>query len=339
MPSSIARSLRGLRQERFTLDVHWTPSVGTLAEDVRSGLSTTPKTLPPKYFYDERGSDLFDRICDTDEYYPTRTEHALLERVADFIVRVARPTDLVELGSGAARKTRSLLDAIERAGLRSRYVPFDVSESMLSVTARALLEEYPWLEIHGIVGDYDAHMGALPPGARRLILFLGSTIGNFDEHLSVEFLARIARRMGPDDHLLLGTDLVKDQGVLDAAYNDRQGLTAEFNKNVLRVVNRELGGCFDPEAFEHRAFFDPGTQRVEMHLVSKQAQTVRIGDLDLDVTFEAGESVMTEISRKFTKASTIAMLERAGLRMTHWYTARDDWFGLSLARRGPPSAG
>jgi L-histidine N-alpha-methyltransferase len=325
---------------RLTIEVR-RPADGasTLASDVRSGFSAAPKRLAPKHFYDDVGSRLFDAICDTPEYYQTRTEHALLQSVARDVIATTRPTDLVELGSGAARKTRVLLDAIASAGLRCRYVPFDVSEGMLRETAQALLDEYPWLTVRGIVGDYDRDLWDFPPGQRRLFLFLGSTIGNFEHDAAVSFLRVLAAQMGPSDYLLLGLDLVKDARLLDAAYNDAQGITAEFNKNVLRVINRELGGQFDVDAFEHLAFFDERTARIEMHLRSARRQTVTIQALELAASFSEGERVLTEISRKFTAESARVMVGAAGLDLCEWLTPPNEFFALALCRAATPHVG
>jgi L-histidine Nalpha-methyltransferase len=304
-----------------------------LAKDVRAGLCRSPKSLPPKYFYDERGAKLFDAICDTPEYYPTRSEQALLARIAPQLIEQLAPSDLVELGSGSARKTRTLLDAVSRLRARARYVPFDVSEEMLRASSRQLLEEYPWLEVRAMVGDYDRDLDRLPPGERRLFLFLGGTIGNFEVGADAAFLGRIARQMQTVDRLLLGTDLIKDERTLSSAYNDARGVTAAFNLNVLQVVNRELGGRFDPSAFEHVAFYDPERQRIEMHLRSRRAHDVRIDGLGISVHFERGETILTEISRKFSRASVEALLGRAGLALCEWFLPADGAFALSLARR------
>ena len=320
------------RDARLSVEVHLEPhAAGTLAADVRRGLTLRPKQLPPKHFYDELGSKLFDRICDTPEYYQTRTEYRLLEQVAARIVSLTRPTHVVELGSGAARKTRVLLDALGNSGLCSCYVPFDVSESMLRNAATALLEEYPWLEVRGIVGDYERHLGKLPSGERRLFVFLGSTIGNFDELEARAFLKALRQRLHPGDALLLGLDLVKDARVLHAAYNDAQGITAEFNKNVLGVINRELGADFELEQFEHVAFFEPALERIEMHLLSTRDQIVRIGRLGLSIPFERGELMRTEISRKFTEQSARGLLGQAGLELRDWFVPENRYFGLALA--------
>lgn len=308
-------------------------SISTLGPDVLAGLTGSPKRLPPKYFYDDEGSRLFDQICDTREYYQTRTEQALLEELSGGLLAERLPTDLVELGSGAARKTCTLLDAASRLGLRPRYVPFDVCEDMLRRSAETLLNTYPWLHIHGVVGDYDRHLDRLPPGDRRLILFLGGTIGNFTAGEARDFLARIAARMGPGDRLLLGTDLVKEPALLHAAYNDAQGITASFNKNVLQVINRELDGEFDLDSFKHLAFFDEGSSQIEMHLQATEDFSVHIGKLDISVDFIEGETIHTEISRKFTRESVADLYGQAGLEMVSWHTPANGWFGLSVARR------
>ncbi|HEY6562195.1 MAG TPA: L-histidine N(alpha)-methyltransferase [Polyangiaceae bacterium] len=303
-----------------------------LADDVREGLTQTPKSLPPKYFYDAVGSRLFDRICDTPEYYQTRTEQALLEGVADRIVTGLAPSHIVELGSGAARKTRVLLDALGRTRRDARFVPFDVSESMLRASAQTLLGDYPWLHVHGIVGDYEHHLAHIPNGERRLFVFLGSTIGNFECEAAVAFVQRLSACMRPRDQLLLGFDLVKSERVLHAAYNDAQGITAEFNKNVLSVLNRELGASFDLSRFTHVAFFDAGASQIEMHLESQCAQRVHVGRLELTVTFAAGERMRTEISRKFTRGSVALLLERSGQELVSWFSSPDDYFALALSQ-------
>lgn len=303
----------------------------TLAVDVLRGLAARPKNLPPKHFYDDRGSELFERICETDEYYQTRTELELLERTAPLLMSELRPSDVIEIGSGGPRKARVLLRAAERCGVRARYAPFDVSEGALRKSAEALLQEFAWLEVHGTVGDYDHHLDAVPRGTRRLFAFLGGTIGNFEPDRATGFLSSIRRVMSPGDFLLLGTDLVKATDVLNRAYNDAQGFTDAFNKNVLAVINRELDGDFDLDAFRHVAFFDPTASQVEMHLESRFEQRVRIRALDMDVGFEAGERIRTEISRKFTRESVAALLESAGLALRSWHEAHAQGFGLSVS--------
>lgn len=337
MTSGRVKSLQGAdassAMQRLVVDVHLAEGPSSLANDARAGLTAKPKWLPPKYFYDDLGSRLFDAICDTPEYYQTRTEQALLESIVDDLVHRVRPTDVVELGSGAARKTRAVLDAIDRAHAPARYVPFDVSESMLRRSAAALLADYEWLTVRGVVGDYDRHLDRIPPGDRRLYMFLGSTIGNFTELEAVRFLSALCRGMAPGDRLLLGVDLVKDKAVLDAAYNDAQGITAAFNKNVLAVLNRELGASFELDRFDHHAFFDADQSRIEMHLRSAVAQRVELGELGLTIALERGETILTEISRKFSRASTTRVLEAAGLRLESWYTPGSEWFGLAVAQR------
>ncbi len=309
----------------------------SLAQDVRAGLSAVPKTLLPKYFYDERGSQLFDAICDTEEYYPTRTEQALLEAHAPAIVAEHRPTGLIELGSGAARKTRVILDALTEVEADPRYVPVDISEEILVESGRALLDDYPMLRVHGVVADYDHHLHLLPEGPRRLIAFLGGTLGNFDPPAAIDFLRRLGEGMTAGDRLLLGLDLVKEPAVLHAAYNDAAGITAEFNKNVLLVMNRELGANFDVDGFEHVARFRPELSQIEMYLRALRAQRVRIETLGREVVFAAGEEMRTEISRKFTRDSVTQMIAAAGLELRGWYAAPQDYYALVVA--GIPRSG
>jgi len=302
-----------------------------LAVEVRRGLTREPKRLPPKYFYDDRGSRLFEAICELPEYYLTRTEHALLADIAGAVVTRTRPTQLVELGSGASRKTRLLLDALVRVPPAPTYVPIDVSESTLRRSALALRAAYPSLRVHAIVADYERGLPRLAAAERRLVVFLGSTIGNFVPPDDVAFLRGLARAMVAGDHLLLGVDLVKQVERLHAAYNDAAGVTADFNRNVLRVLNRELQADFDPARFEHVAFFDAGSAQIEMHLRARQAHTVRVAALDLSVAFRAGETIHTESSRKFTHATAAAMLAAGGFRLAGWYTPPDAAFALALA--------
>jgi L-histidine Nalpha-methyltransferase len=318
---------------RLRVDVHPTlsPAAG-LRHDVRQGLLAPQKTLPPKYFYDDHGARLFDAICDLPEYYLTRTEQALLHQVVNEIVALARPAAVIELGSGAARKTRTILDALTRNGGALTYMPTDVSEGMLRRAARALLRDYPRLRVHAVVADYEQAWKLPPRLERRLILFLGSTIGNFTPPATATFLAKVRRQLAAGDHFLLGVDLVKPVTVLEAAYNDRQGLTAEFNRNVLRVINRQLDADFAPERFAHVAFFNPAASQIEMHLRAREAHTVTLGALGLRVTFSDGETIHTEISRKFSRDEVEAMLATAGFDMARWYTPANNYFGLALAR-------
>jgi L-histidine Nalpha-methyltransferase len=271
----------------------------TMADDVREGLSRHFKELPPKYFYDARGSELFDRITSLPEYYPTRCERSILNRYAPRLVNGTE--ELVELGSGMASKTRALLYAMAGAGSLRRYVPFDCDESVVQACAIELVELYPGLEVHGVVGDFERDLERLPGGESRLFAFLGGTIGNLYPDQRERFLGRLRDLMVPGDRLVIGTDLVKDRDVLEAAYNDSQGVTAEFNRNVLRVVNEGLGANFRPEAFEHVAFFDEANSWIEMRLRANGAQQVRIDGANLELTFADGEEIRTEISAKFTE--------------------------------------
>jgi L-histidine N-alpha-methyltransferase len=318
---------------RFRIDVVRRESAyATLAEDVRAGLSQAQKTIPTKYLYDDRGSRLFDAICDLPEYYPTRTEQALLERIADQVVERIRPKDVVELGSGTARKTRVLLSALQRAGLEVRYVPMDVNEWMLRGTAAALLREYDNLSVHGVIGDYSRDLDRIPPADNRLVLFLGSTIGNLTPAATAEFLGRVRAQLNNGDHLLLGVDLVKAVDILEAAYNDSAGVTAEFSRNILAVLNRELAADFDLNRFLHVAYYNPAASQIEIFLEAEEAQTVSFGRLGLSVSFTRGERVHTDISRKFTRKDISEALEAAGFQLERWYTPANGYFGLALAR-------
>jgi L-histidine N-alpha-methyltransferase len=298
---------------------------------VQEGLRLEQKELPPKYFYDDVGARLFDAICDTPEYYPTRTEHALLEQVSDEVIRRTAPSHLVELGSGASRKTRVLLDALTGRRPNACYVPLDVSDAMLRSSAAALRRAYPKLRIHGIVADYDRHLRHFPPAERRLVAFLGSTIGNFSPADGITFLRNLNDHLRERDFLLIGLDLVKPVEVLNAAYNDRQGITAEFNRNVLRVINRELQATFRLELFEHLAFYREDAAQIEMHLRATTAHEVHVAALDLTVSFAAGETIRTEISRKFDRGSGDALLRGAGFEPAQWFVSPDGYFALVLA--------
>jgi L-histidine Nalpha-methyltransferase len=309
------------------------PGSSTLAEDVLTGFRQKPKCIPPKHLYDDRGSALFDRICETPEYYATRTELHLLEEVAPYVFDSLHPTHVVELGSGAARKTEVLLDSAERTRCECEYVPFDVSETMLRTSALRLLGRYPWLSVRGVVGDYERHLGEVPAGSRRLFVFLGGTIGNFEQAAAVRFLSHIAKSMGEGDRLLLGTDLVKDRAILDRAYNDAEGITAAFNKNVLLVLNRELNAAFNLEDFEHVAYFDESKRQIEMHLEARRAVSVPLRSLGSSVTLARGERIRTEISRKFTRGGVAELLRESGLELCSWHEPANGYFGVSLARR------
>lgn len=306
-----------------------------LADDVRRGLTATPKDLPPKWFYDARGSDLFDEITRLSEYYPTRAERAILDTRAREIAHITRADTLVELGSGTSEKTRLLIDALTRCETLRRFVPFDVSHETLLAAAAALNDEYPGLAVEPVVGDFDHDLDRLPRDGRRLVVFLGGTIGNLLPEERSRFLREIASMLGPDDHLLLGTDLVKDIGRLEAAYDDGAGVTAEFNKNVLHVINRELHADFDPDRFAHVAAYDKENEWIEMRLRSLGQQVVHVGALDLAVAFADGEEMRTEVSAKFRREGIEHELAGAGLRLVEWWTDPDDDFALSLARAIP----
>jgi L-histidine N-alpha-methyltransferase len=320
--------------ERISIEVHLPPADGDhLASDVRLGLARELKELPPKYFYDERGSQLFEQITELPEYYPTRTERSILEsRAGEVIAAAGSPVTLIELGSGSAAKTRHLLDAMEGAGCLETYAPVDISEEITRETAERLAAEYPGLEVSGVVCDFEQHLERISVGGPRLIAFLGGTIGNFYPAPRREFLARIAELLGPEDRLLLGTDLVKETARLEAAYDDSAGVTAEFNKNVLHVLNRELDADFQVEAFEHRAFFDTASSWIDIRLRSLAEQSVRLAGIDMTVDFEHGEEIRTEISCKFTRPALERIYATAGLQMTGWFTDPDRDFALSLAR-------
>jgi L-histidine N-alpha-methyltransferase len=309
----------------------------TLADDVLDGLTRPAKELPPKHLYDARGSELFDRITELPEYYPTRAERAILEaRAADIVGRTG-VRELVELGAGTASKTRVLLDT----GAIERYVPFDVDGGMVRDTAAALADEYPGLDVQGIVGDFEHDLDEIPPpepGYPRIVAFLGGTIGNFIPGSRRRFLRDLAARLDEDSFLLLGTDLVKDPALLEAAYDDSQGVTAEFNLNMLRVLNRELDADFDVGNFEHVAFFDEDREWIEMRLRARRPNEVRVGAIDLDLHFDRGEELRTEISAKFTPERVRSDLGAAGLELVEWLTDPEGLFALSLSRTAPGAA-
>jgi L-histidine N-alpha-methyltransferase len=305
----------------------------SLADDVLDGLTRPFKELPPKHFYDARGAELFDQICELPEYYPTRAERAILEEQSDALAQLTGAVELVELGSGTAAKTRVLLDALSDAGTLERYVPVDVTESMVRDCAEALTSEYPGLRVHGVIGDFERHLQHVPPAAGpRIVAFLGGTIGNFPPGSRRRVLRQIAGLLGRSDYLLMGTDLVKDPRVLEAAYDDAQGVTAEFNRNVLLVLNRELRADFDPTDFDHVALFDEQNEWIEMRLRARREHTTLVRDLDLPVHFDVGEELRTEISAKFTPERLQGDLAAAGLELVRWLTDPDEQFALSLSR-------
>ncbi len=302
-----------------------------LVADVRSGMAATPKTLPPRWFYDEHGSQLFDAITELPEYYQTRTETRILEECARAVVAAVQPESLVELGAGFCAKTRILLDAARDQGALTTFVPFDVSDAALSHAAHALLDEYPWLRVYAMVGDFASHLSYIPRLGRRLVAFLGSTIGNLDGGERRRFLADVRGLLAPGDAFLIGLDLVKPRDQLVAAYDDSAGVTAEFNRNVLRVINRELDAGFDLDAFAHVAVWNQAESRIEMHLRALRDMEVDIPGAAMRVAFERGETLRTEISCKFTRESGEAMLHEAAMRVVQWHTDPQGRFALALA--------
>jgi L-histidine Nalpha-methyltransferase len=315
------------------VDVHLEPDAMTraLEDDARAGLTAPFKSLPPKWFYDERGSELFEVITRLPEYYPTRTERAILIERAPEIASRSRADTLVELGSGTSEKTRLILDALEDAGTLRRFVPFDVSEETLRSAAASIARDYDTCEVHAVVGDFEHHLSQIPAGGRRVVAFLGSTIGNLAPEARAKFLAEVASILRPGDAFLLGTDLVKDPDRLVRAYDDAGGVTAEFNRNVLRVLNRELDADFDVDAFAHVAKWDPEEEWIEMRLRADGAQHVTIARLGLDVDFADGEELRTEISAKFRRDGVGRELAAVGLEVAEWWTDPAGDFALSLS--------
>jgi L-histidine N-alpha-methyltransferase len=315
------------------VDVHLGPDdlATALRADAARGLTATPKVLPPKWFYDEVGCGLFEEITRLREYYPTRAEAAILDVVAPDIARATRADTLVELGSGTSEKTRRLLDALATEGTLRRFVPFDVSEPTLREAAAAVEREYPGTEVHAVVGDFERHLDRLPGGGTRVVAFLGSTIGNLDPKQRAGFLGELARSLGPGDSFLLGTDLVKSVARLEAAYDDAAGVTAAFNRNVLAVLNRELDATFDLDQFAHVAAWNEREEWIEMRLRADRDHRVRVGALELDVEFVAGEEMRTEISSKFRRERVEEELAAAGLELVEWWTDPAGDFALSLS--------
>ena len=304
-----------------------------LRRDVYNGLTQTPKTLPPKWFYDSVGSDLFDQITRLPEYYPTRTEAQILRDHSAEIATASGADTLVELGSGTSEKTRLLLSALRDTGSLRRFIPFDVDAGMLQAASSAILDEYPGIEIEAVCGDFEEHLGKIPRVGRRLVVFLGSTIGNLTPGPRAEFLSALSDTLAKGDTLLLGTDLVKDPDRLIRAYDDSAGVTARFNRNVLAVVNRELDADFDLDAFDHVAKWNADEERIEMWLRTGSAQRVRVAALDLTIDFAAGEEMLTEVSCKFREQGVVEELAAAGLKRSHWWTDPAGDFGLSLSTK------
>ncbi|HEX6357775.1 L-histidine N(alpha)-methyltransferase [Actinophytocola sp.] len=303
-----------------------------LRSDVLTGLTATPKTLPPKWFYDARGSELFERITRLPEYYPTRAEREVLADRADEIATLTGAHTLVELGSGSSEKTRLLLDALRRNASLREIVALDVSDAALSASVAVLREAYAPATVHGVVGDFTRHLALLPGDVPRLVAFLGGTIGNLVPAERAKFLTALRDNLQVGEWLLLGTDLVKDPATLVAAYDDAQGVTAEFNRNVLHVLNRELSADFDTSSFAHVARWNEQEEWIEMHLRATRDMEVHIRELDLTVPFAAGEELHTEISAKFRPARVSAELAEAGFELAKWWTDRQGRFGVSLAR-------
>ena len=300
-------------------------------DDVRAGLRSDPKTLPPRWFYDDRGCELFDAITELPEYYQTRTETQILQRHAREIIERVRPASIVELGAGSCTKSRVLIRAAKGLGFLWTFVPFDISEATLRRSASELTEEFDDLTLYCVTGEFDSHISRIPRFGRQLIVFLGSTIGNFEPDEARHFLDEVRRLMQPGDHFLLGVDFVKPEQTLLAAYDDSRGVTAEFNLNVLRRMNEELGADFNLDAFQHEARWDADAERIEMHLRSLRSQTVTIRDADVVARFEKGETLRTEVCTKYTRRGVEAMLAEVGITAVEWYSDASERFGLLLA--------
>ena len=318
----------------IVIDVHLNnQDPAAIKEEIRTGLLATPRRLPTRYFYDDRGSELFEQICKLPTYYPTRTEHALLTTVADDVVAQTGADELVELGSGAATKTRVLLDAMARMKQLKFYVPFDVSEGIVRRVASELAEEYDGLQVHGVVGDFLAHLEHIPQGGKRLVVILGGTLGNLQPESASAFLSSIEREMAPGDFLLLGVQLITNVERLEAAYNDATGITAAFNKNMLLVLKSVIGAEFDPDAFDHVARFNHDEHRIEMRLRSAREQVIPLPELALTLHLQEGEEILTEISTKYTRPQVEALVTRTGFNPVAWHTDPDRLHGLALAQK------
>lgn len=322
-------------EARLALTVHLDDQgvLGTMANDVRKGLTSTPKYLLPKYFYDAHGSILFEEITALPEYYVARAEEQILSSTIGNLMFTIDPGEIIEIGSGSSTKTRAFFDSRVNPSKAMRYIPMDVSESMLRGSALEILRDYPFLEILGIVGDFERDLAHIPTSShRRLVLFLGSTLGNLDYANRHIFLSNIRKLMNEDDRFLLGVDLVKDFNVLHAAYNDAAGITAQFNLNILNVLNRSLHAHFELDSFTHKAFYNADASRIEMHLVSGKAQMIGIDDLKMEIELGAGETIWTESSYKFTQGSLEGELNRADLHVEGWFTDPQGFFGLALVK-------
>lgn len=307
-------------------------SVSGAAADIRAGLTKPFKEISPRYFYDDRGSQLFERITELPEYYPNRCERQILRDHSTEIAETTRASTLIELGSGSAAKSRVLLDAIRDAGTLRTYCPVDISEEITRETAEMIASEYDGVEVRGLVCDFEHDLERIPVGGPRLIALLGGTVGNLPPQQRSGFLRRVANLLDSEDYFLLGVDLIKDPATLVAAYDDPQGVTAEFNRNALRVLNDRFGGNFDPEAFEHVALWDPQNLWIEMRLRSLRDQRVRLEDLDLELDFSQGEEMRTEISTKFAREGLESIFAEADLELTGWFPSEGDEYALAIAR-------
>ena len=317
-------------------EVSPTRRVPGVIDDARDGLLQPPRVLPPKYFYDDHGSQLFEAICAAPEYYPTRTEDALLAEASTAIIERVAPDHLIELGSGSSTKTRHLIAACDAAGVTPRYWPFEVSSQIMLDAADSLMRDYPWLSVDAMTGDYTGGLANLPlaeDGGRRLFLFLGGTLGNFEPEAAAAMLDEIGALMNPGDALLLCLDRVKDRHTLEAAYDDAAGHTAAFNRNVINVLNRELGGDMPETAYQHRAVFNEHAERIEMWLVAKHDHEVYFDALEAGFSMRAGEGIMTEISRKFTELAIGELLAQADLAVMSHFEAPEQAYSLILATR------
>jgi L-histidine Nalpha-methyltransferase len=319
-------------EKKECLYIDRSKSVNSLEQDVQQGLLIQPRSLPPKYFYDEAGSQLFDQICDTPEYYPTRTEAKLLEQYALELINKANPDHILEFGSGTSRKTRYLLNACEKSGINCEYLPFDVCEEILHQVKDEFSKDYSWLDVLPLVGDYTAGLEKLhQPNGTCMYVFLGSSIGNFESDKAMEFITEVGTCMRTGDTLLIGVDRVKDHDVLHAAYNDEQGVTQAFNLNLLQVLNDNLDANFDKTKFRHEALYNREKKRIEMYLVSEQSQTVHLKSMDEKVDLEKDERILTELSHKYSQQDIEKLLTQAGLNILNHNESDDKYFSLILA--------
>lgn len=315
------------------INIEPTRSIPEITEDARQGLLNPPRYISPKYFYDERGSQLFEQICDTPEYYPNRMEHGLLKQYSNDIIQHARPDQILELGSGYSVKTRHLLNACEQQDKSCDYAPFDICEEALLDTSKNLKKDYPWLSVTPMLGDYNGGISNLPEFENnRLFVFLGSTLGNFQQEEAIQFITDLKSIMDHNDHLLIGIDRVKNSEVLQSAYNDKQGLTAQFNLNLLKVLNQYLQSDFNTDNFNHSAKFNESLKRIEMRLVANCEHTVTLNEINETIQFHKHDSILTEISQKYTYQSIENMLSLAGFNISYHYEANDAYFSLLLAR-------